>query len=140
MLCQRWSFVVVGLVLLSAGAVRAQAPSADSPDKKITARGDGKTIVLTDAASQKELRRFLGHTGNVTAVAFSPDGKVLATGGDDKVVNIWDVATGKQIISIRTAGAVIKSVSYSQDGRTLTVEDADKAITIYDAATGKRLK
>jgi WD40 repeat protein len=137
--CRRWSFVLAGLVALAAAVpASAQAPSAESPDKKITARADGKTISLIDAATQKELARMQGHAGNVTALAFSPDGRTLAS-ADDMVVNQWDAATGKQLRSIRVAVAAVK-LTFSQDGRTLTVEDKDKKKTVFDLATGQKIE
>jgi WD40 repeat protein len=39
---------------------------------------------------------FTGHTDGVTSVAFSPDGKTLASGGKDRAVRLWEVATGKE--------------------------------------------
>src|SRR5205085_7613550 len=76
-----------------------------SPDGKILARaGTGKTIDLWDVASGKQLHTLKGHTKSIAKVAFSPDGKTLAsvTGyqvmGDETPgeVKVWDVATGKQ--------------------------------------------
>ncbi len=48
-------------------------------------------------AEEPNLRNTLkGHTNRVTSVAYSPDGKTLASGSYDKTIKLWDVATGKQ--------------------------------------------
>ena len=91
--------VVVTAILLSSAAPRAKAegPTAKSPDGKIEATADDQVIVLLDSASGKIRAKMNGHTGKVTALAFSPDGKTLASGGVDKSVRFWDAATGKEI-------------------------------------------
>jgi len=74
------------------------------------------------------------HNGHVGAIAFSPDGKTMATGAND--VRIWDVATGKQIRTIPVKDA-IKSVDYSADGKTLIGAGVfTQAFYLFDADTG----
>src|SRR5262249_10599262 len=123
----------------AAGAARADAPTADSPDKKLIARAEGKAVILVDAATQRIVAKMLGHTGNVRARAFSPDGKLLAPGADAKAVAVWDGATGRQLRRFVVADPV-KKVSFSQDGKTLTVEDAAGKKTNFDLATGQEVK
>jgi WD40 repeat protein len=51
--------------------------------------------------SGKFLRELKGHTDKIDTVAFSPDGKRLASGSQDNTVKLWDVATGKKIKSLK---------------------------------------
>src|SRR5947209_5119697 len=88
------------LLTLAAGpAARAadQAPSAPSPDGKLVAVADGKAVVLRDAASGKDLRKVLAHKNDVSAVAFAPDGRVIASADKAGLVVTFEAATGKQI-------------------------------------------
>src|SRR5207248_2485511 len=73
----------VCMLLVVSSAKAQQGPSAASPDKKLRAEGDGQAVKIVDAASGKPLRKMLGHADTVQAVAFSPDGKGLASGGRD---------------------------------------------------------
>jgi WD40 repeat protein len=70
-------------------------------------------------------------------VAFSPDGKTLASAGDDQSVKLWDVATGQERASLRGHGQAVMSVAFSPDGRTLASASADKTVRLWGMATGK---
>jgi hypothetical protein len=115
-----------------------QSPAtATSPDGKLEATAEDKSIVLTDVTG-KVLNKLQGHTGKVTALAFSPDGKTLASGSADQSVRLWDVATGKETRRLQGKD-VIASLSYSADGRTLTAKEGEKGKRVWDVATGKEV-
>ena len=61
-----------------------------------TGSGD-KTVRLWDAATGKAMKTLSGHTDDVSALAYSPDGKVIATGSGDNTVRLWDAATGEAL-------------------------------------------
>jgi WD40 repeat protein len=97
-------------------------------------------VVLEEMPPQRlghpvESRRFPGHGRMVTALAFSPDGSLLATGDLDNNVRLWDYFSGNVLKQFHY-GAFIESVTFSPDGKFLASADAHNYLHICQTDTG----
>jgi WD40 repeat protein/Flp pilus assembly protein TadD len=84
-----------------------------------------------------DLMTFTGHTRPVWGVAFSPDGKRLASGSWDGTVRLWNAATGEQERLVHRQPQQVFGVAFSPDGRRLAAAGQDGTIRLWQAATGK---
>jgi WD40 repeat protein len=110
---------------------------AVSPGGKLLATSQGYSVRLVDVATGKELRQLAG--ANAGQVAFSSDGKLLATGGTDgEGVRLWDIASGKQLRVLK--GYEYGALAFSPDGKALAAAGFLKAVSIWDVTTGKKVK
>jgi len=97
-------------------------------------------LLISDLSSLRFLDKTLtGHSDCLDSVAYSPDGRYLASGSRDNTIKIWEVATGK-VRTITGHSGWVFSVAYSPDGRYLASGSADKTIKIWEVATGKQLR
>ncbi|MFI0710415.1 WD40 repeat domain-containing protein [Streptomyces inhibens] len=79
-----------------------------------------------------------GHTGGVSAVVFSPDGRLLATAGDDRTARLWDSATGLPVGAPLTGHSDgVRAVAFSPDGRLLATAGMDRTVQLWDPAGGR---
>ncbi|MBD2515733.1 serine/threonine protein kinase [Nostoc sp. FACHB-973] len=122
---------------------------AFSPQGQIIASASyDRTIRLWQISSQKEFKNcpcytlsgiLSGHAWAVLTVAFSPDGKVLATGSDDKTIKLWEVNTGQLISTLSGHSWSVVSVAFTADGKTLISASWDKTVKLWKVSTGEEI-
>lgn len=85
-----------------------------------------------------DLLTLAGHTERFSAIAFSPDGKWLASGSEDSTVRIWDAGNGKEITTLKGHGKnAVVSVAFSPDARSLVSAGYDGTLKVWDVASGE---
>jgi WD40 repeat protein len=109
-------------------------PLAWSPDNKLFATGTGEPdqkIRLCVVATGKDLYRF-SQWGPYSCVAFSPDGKMLASSNEDKIIRLWEVATGQLRRQFEGHQGRVRSLAFAPDGRRLISGNDDTTMLIWD--------
>ena len=122
-----WNLDVAAKSLAEAEAMRPGDAALAPLRRKLEARARG------------ELTSLDGHSGKVSSIAFSPDGKRIASGSHDKSVKIWDAGTCREVATLQGHTDKVLCVAFSPDGKRIASGGIDKTVNIRDAATGREI-
>ncbi len=123
--------------------VTALAMNADGSTIAV-ASGDGvsgpPTISVAETADGfHDVRAFSGHTLPFTSLAFSPDGRFLASGSDDTSVRVWALADGSAKSVLLGHTDMVLALAYTPDGRTLASGSQDGTLRLWDVENGVQI-
>lgn len=142
-----WAGQSAGMPELAEGAVAQRRLEsltclAYSPDGKWVAVGTTLGLIeLLETNSLATVARFTGHTGKITALAFRPDGKILASASEDTTLRLWEVPTGgERAVLRRHIPKVDLAVVFSPDGRLLVTGLNLGLLLVWDVLTGHLLR
>ncbi|WP_442949262.1 AAA-like domain-containing protein, partial [Nostoc sp.] len=95
--------------------------------------------ILYSSTNIREQNRLEGHSAPVSRVAFSPDGKTLASASADKTIKLWNIETGKEITTLTGHSDWVGSIVFSPDGKTLASASADNTIKLWNFETRQEI-
>ncbi|MBA2748214.1 MAG: WD40 repeat domain-containing protein, partial [Tatlockia sp.] len=118
-----------------------------SPNRQILASAhEDQTIKLWHVNAQqskpttydcKYLKALSGHSNRIFAVAFSPDGSILASSSGDRTIKLWDTETWRCFNTFKEHSSWVWSLAFSPDGKTLASGSYDRLVKLWNIKTGK---
>ncbi|MDX3640958.1 helix-turn-helix domain-containing protein [Streptomyces sp. MB09-02B] len=130
---------------LDTGRVRDSVALRKPDDDNMAAVGydrSGRALAVAeggqvlDVADGRAVTTLKGPTGLEMAVAFSPDGRTLATSTRDHTAQLWDLATGKVLHTLKSGTGVVSSLAFDSAGKTLATGTEDGTVHMWDVADG----
>ena len=108
------------------------------PDGTRLAVASSIGIWMYDTQTYQEVALLTGHTSRVESIAFSPDGRTLASGSFDETISLWNAITGAHKVTLTGHTGGVNSVAFSPDARTLASGSRDQTVRLWNAITSEQ--
>jgi serine/threonine protein kinase len=107
----------------------------------IVAAGTGTYLFLHRQSSSPQIRSLIysGHSDAVWSVAWSPDGKVIASGSDDNTVQIWNTSDGSNVLTYRGHSSPVNTIAWSPDGKRIASGSGGWIVQVWNANDGSKV-
>jgi WD40 repeat protein len=125
----RWLWGLFGVCLALALIACASVPSGQTQATATSTPAPSSTANVPTRSTA--WLTYHGHARAVSSVAWSPDGKRIASGGDDSIVRIWDAATGHADLVYRGHTAPLLKVAWSPDGKEIASSDQGGIVQVW---------
>ena len=131
--------VIDGKKLITKNTIPYPEAVAFSSDGRLFASG-WRTIILSDIEKAITIASLEGHSdSDINSIAFSPNGRQLASGSDDTTITLWDTEKFKEIATLEGHSGSVSSLAFSPDGRHIVSGSDDTTIKLWNIETSQEI-